>query len=113
MRPYVVYISGPISLGGTATPYQIRKYKRVFRIAAKNLYSKGYIPFSPLKNEAETWSGYMRKGIIQLMNSDRIFLLPDWEKSKGAVIERDLAVKLSIPVWLHSSKTYGWIIDGI
>ena len=93
-----VYLSGPISLGGTASPEQIAIYKSRFRVMAELIYAEGNLALSPLKNEANSWGEYMRKAITQMMNADSVLMLPDWRLSNGAVIEHNLALAIGIPI---------------
>lgn len=44
------------------------------------------------------WPICMRLCIAALMGADAIYLLPDWIGSRGARIERSLAVMLEMPV---------------
>jgi hypothetical protein len=93
-----VYLSGPISLGGTASPEQVQHYKEAFHVAALALYDNGHLPLSPLENEASSWEAYMRKAIAQMMSADSVLMLPDWRLSNGAVIEHNLALAIGIPI---------------
>lgn len=45
-----------------------------------------------------TWEEYMKNDISILIRCDEIHLLPDWKESKGAIIERNLAISLNIPI---------------
>lgn len=47
----------------------------------------------------QQWASFMRVDIKALMDCDGVALLPGWENSKGATVERDLAVALGIDVW--------------
>jgi hypothetical protein len=93
-----VYLSGPISLGGTASPEQVQMYKSRFRVMSGLIYAEGNIPLSPLENEANSWEEYMRKGIAQMMGADSVLMLPDWRLSNGAFIEHTLALAIGIPI---------------
>jgi len=46
----------------------------------------------------KSWLNYMKTDIIALMECDAIFLLENWEESKGACIEHSLAIKLGYEV---------------
>ena len=94
------YISGPISLGDTATAEDIERNKESFRMTARYLENAGDVPLSPLVNEGvgKTWNEYMRLDIALLMTADKIVMLPGWEHSRGARIEHDLAVALDMQV---------------
>ncbi|HDG9216723.1 TPA: DUF4406 domain-containing protein, partial [Pseudomonas aeruginosa] len=44
------------------------------------------------------WQTFMRDGIKRLMDCDILALLPGWERSRGANIERGLAITLGMHV---------------
>lgn len=89
-----VYISGPISNmpGNNVT---------AFAQAFIDLGKRGHFPVSPLHNglpSAAPWLDHMKADIAMLLTCDAVCLLPGWEKSKGANIERDLAYGLGMDV---------------
>lgn len=89
-----VYISGRIS--GLPEPL----YTRYFADAEKLLLSMGYKPYNPTKRgivPGYKWEDYMKEDIKVLCDCDAIYFLPNWMDSKGAVMEHDIAKKLSIP----------------
>ena len=43
------------------------------------------------------WTDYMKADIQKLCESDCVFFLDGWEKSKGAALERHIAEALEIP----------------
>jgi nucleoside 2-deoxyribosyltransferase len=45
-----------------------------------------------------TWLDYMRADIKALVDCDSVLILPGWEESRGARVERMLAEALGIPV---------------
>lgn len=72
-----------------------------FHAAAAYLRAQGYRVINPAEldegdTEPMSWAGYMRRDIKALMDCDLIAMLPDWERSKGATIEHDLAVDLGM-----------------
>jgi len=82
-----VYLAGPM----TGLPDY--NYP-AFRAAAKRLRAAGYTVANPADNPkpvCDTWLGYMRMGIKQLVQCDAIVLLPGWRNSRGASIEFELA----------------------
>ena len=93
-----VYIAGPMS-GLPDYNYP------AFNAEAARLRALGYEVFNPAENpkpEPETWQGYMRMAIAQLIQVDRVALLPNWDLSRGARVERDLAMNLDIDVCMAS-----------
>jgi hypothetical protein len=66
-----------------------------FHAAEAELRACGYETLNPASNpkpEPETWEGYMRLAIAQVVQADGLALLPGWMQSKGARVEQDLAV---------------------
>jgi len=68
----------------------------------RQLQGKGEI-FNPVKFCAHlpknsSWVEYMRKCIKVLSDCDEIHMLPNWEDSKGAIVEHDLAKALGIKI---------------
>lgn len=99
----IVYLSGPISLGDTASELQKSAYTAVFRAEAWRLKQMGYTVISPVDFPfRRTWQDYMRLGIKAVCECDIIALLPDWQLSSGAVLEMFVAKQLGVPVYLSS-----------
>jgi hypothetical protein len=96
-----IYIAGPIGLGKTATMQDVSNNLARFHSAAHALRQLGYA----VENPAETpqyhhwnWSDFMRSGITQLLSCNAVLLLPAWEQSRGARIEKELATSLGFDV---------------
>lgn len=71
-----------------------------FHEAAARLRATGAHVENPAENPEPacgSWEAYMRLAITQMLTCDEIALLPGWEKSRGAVIEHNLAVELRMP----------------
>ena len=99
-----VYLIGPISTGEGTPKVKIQ----VFRNAKEELETLGYLVETPLTNVAETWQGYMRKGITQMMGCDGVCLLPGWQSSRGASLEKYIANGLGmvaepLAVWMDKA----------
>lgn len=87
-----IYLAGPMS-GLPELNYP------EFNRAAAALRELGYQVENPAENPAPacgSWEGYMRLAIAQLVRCDEIHLLRGWSKSRGARIERQLAVDLGL-----------------
>lgn len=83
-----VYISGAIA------HYNIDERKGAFANAEQNLRNMGFSPVNPFKNglpDEAHWREHMRADIALL-------LLKDWELSKGAKLELDVASSCGIKV---------------
>lgn len=92
-----IYIAGPMS-GLPALNYP------AFHAMAVDLRAQGYHVENPAENPEPpcgSWQAYMRMAIQQLSTCDAVYLLPDWEQSKGARIERQLAADLGLEILGH------------
>lgn len=72
-----------------------------FNAVAVQLRALGYEVENPAENPVPpcgTWEGYMRLAVGQLVTCDEIHMLRGWSKSRGAVIERELAGHLGLVV---------------
>jgi hypothetical protein len=90
-----IYISGPI------TGLDTEQAKSNFQQAEDYLRSIGcHQVINPMKihpeNNAYTWHQYMRADLKALMDCDAIFMLPNWDQSRGAKIEKRLAEDIEI-----------------
>lgn len=86
-----VYISGKV------TGLQYEKAWMNFQEVEERLTEEGYDVVNPLKNGVDpddTWESHMREDIKLLMDCDAIYLMNNWEISKGAQIEQSLAESL-------------------
>jgi len=90
-----VYIAGPI----TGIPDRNR---HAFEAAAIYLSRMGYETVSPLEvnppGSCSSWNEAMRRDIPHLVSCDAVYLLPGWEKSRGAQIEQRLAFDLGLEI---------------
>ncbi|WP_269497258.1 dATP/dGTP pyrophosphohydrolase domain-containing protein [Castellaniella sp. S9] len=89
-----IYISGPMT-GMPDYNYP------AFNAAAASLRSAGYDVFNPAQNGVSptaAWTQHMRVDITALMDCDGILMLDGWMQSKGARLERHIAVQLDMPV---------------
>lgn len=91
-----VYISGQI----TGLEQEVAQAK--FEEAEILLVEKGYKPFNPMKLNPPTiskrWKEYMLDDIILLFNCDAIYLLDNWQESKGARIEHFIAKEMNMVI---------------
>jgi hypothetical protein len=93
-----VYISGPMS------GYPDLNFPAFFA-KEDELIEAGYKVINPARlnppkpadvSEDEYWQQCMKRDVVELMRADLIVLLKGWQKSRGAVIEYDLATNLGI-----------------
>lgn len=98
-----VYIAGPM----TGIPQH--NYP-AFAYVATALRGNGIDARSPHELDGgsmdRSWEWYMREALKMLLECDEIVLLPGWENSRGARIERDVAGALGMSVveWMGSRE---------
>ncbi|MDR1652898.1 MAG: DUF4406 domain-containing protein [Prevotellaceae bacterium] len=83
-----IYISGQV----TGLPFDEVTAK--FNEAEKYLLEKGFEVISPLKTGipyAFPWESHIAMDILFLLGCDAIYLLPNWNQSKGATLEKTIA----------------------
>lgn len=98
-----LYIAGPMS-GLPENNYP------AFFAAEEELKAAGHEVLNPARNpKCDSWAGYMRAGITQLMQADGVALLPGWGESEGAIIECTLAIKLGLDVFMSEDWASGEI----
>ena len=106
-RP-ILYISGPYSAGNGRTVADNIAVARKYAVAADKA---GWLPFTPHLNTA-----HFENDCPEISNDDwiegdlailrllpranaAVLLLPGWEQSKGARLERDWAIHLNLEVF--------------
>lgn len=89
-----IYVAGPMSnLPDLNFP--------AFHTAAGQLRAAGYEVINPAEinpDPSTPWTACMRADIAQLVTCDAIYLLPGWERSRGAHVEFTLARSLEMEV---------------
>ncbi|GMA52595.1 hypothetical protein GCM10025857_40110 [Alicyclobacillus contaminans] len=89
-----IYISGPM----TGLPeYNFPAFNRT----ASFLRSLGIEVINPAEGVTELdkpWDWYMRRALRLLLDADMVLMLPGWQQSPGARLERDVAQRLGMPV---------------
>ena len=86
-----IYIAGPI----TGDP----DYKAKFGAVKQTLEEQGYIVLNPAElPEGMTAGDYMRICMAMLDVADGIYMLPGWERSRGAEIEHRVAAYSIKPI---------------
>lgn len=91
-----IYISGKI------TGLDLQKAKSNFREAHINLTAQGSHAVNPMievvYHSGKTWSDYMVGALKLLLDCDAIFMLKNWEESKGAKLEYHIAKELGLKI---------------
>lgn len=96
-----IYLAGPMT-GLPEFNYP------AFHAEAARLRQLGYHVENPAENATPacgSWAGYMRQALAQLVTCETIALLPGWLASRGANIERALAVDLGIKIIMAADIT--------
>lgn len=91
-----VYIAGPM----TGIP---NLNFPAFHEAARRLRAEGHLAVNPAEINADPSAGWlecMRADIRELVTCEAIFLLPGWELSRGATLERHIAERLGFAILL-------------
>jgi len=106
-RP-ILYISGPYSAGNGRT---VEDNIAVARAHAEAAARKGWMPFTPHLNTAHFEDSCPNVSHQEWLDGDltilralshagvAVLLLPGWEQSKGARLERDWAIHLNLEVF--------------
>ncbi|MBR5862280.1 MAG: DUF4406 domain-containing protein [Bacteroidales bacterium] len=76
----IIYISGPIT--------GVENYKEAFNKAEQELTAAGFLVLSPTCLPKGLSNGkYMRIDLAMIDCADAVLFLPDWDRSKGALVE--------------------------
>lgn len=98
-----VYIIGAV----TGLPYEEARLK--FSKAAEGLRLRGWIPVNPtdIVPIGASWNDAMKLCITALINCDMVLLLPDWQESKGGILELTIARNFEMPEMRYSLAMSG------
>jgi len=96
-----VYVAGPMT--------GIENYNfPAFNAAANRLRGAGFTALNPADHgvvDGAEWGDYLRYDIGILATCERIHLLDDWEKSKGAALEVSIATALGMEISYETDGT--------
>ncbi len=89
----IIYIAGKITGD--------KNYKRKFNKAEKMLKGRGFETLNPAKliDPKKEYDEQMKDCLMLIDKADTIYLLKDWQDSKGAKIEKDYALNTGKVVW--------------
>ena len=97
-----LYLAGPMSnLPAMNFP--------AFHSAAADLRALGHEVVNPAEINTDpgaAWLTCMRADIKQLVDCEAICLLPGWENSRGATLERQIAIGLGLQVYALFDLVY-------
>lgn len=91
--PKRIYVIGPV----TGIPEGNRP---LFEAAREKLGDEGWeveLPHDTIAPDAE-WRAAMRQSITRMLANDVVAALPGWQQSRGAALERSLALAVGMPV---------------
>ena len=91
------YVAGKI----TGLPREDVKEK--FNMITSQLTNQGYLVVNPLavNDNSQSWDVAVRNDIKIMLECDEVHLLPDWQESRGAQLERDIALRLGMNLVYH------------
>ncbi|MFI5196905.1 MAG: DUF4406 domain-containing protein [Chitinophagales bacterium] len=91
------YIAGKI----TGLPKGHVKDK--FNVIANQLTRMGYHVVKPVSvtDDSQPWDDAVRSDIKNMLECDEVHLLHDWQESRGAQLERDIALRLGMRIVYH------------
>ena len=89
-----IYVSGPMT-GLPGLNFD------TFHAKTAELRAEGHFVINPAEINCDPtagWNECMRADIAQLVTCDAVYMLPGWEKSRGATLEHHIASALSMQV---------------
>lgn len=91
------YIAGKVT--GLPKNHVVSKFNTV----EDQLISMGYQVVKPqaVYEDNASWDVAVRGDIKKMLECDEVHLLPDWQDSRGAQLERDIALRLGMQVVYH------------
>lgn len=97
-----VYIAGKI----TGLDYE--EAESYFMFASTVLEKAGHTPINPLdkvsEQEGKSWVEYMCEDMAFVLTADALYMLSNWQDSKGARVEHAVARELGLPIFYAASE---------
>lgn len=96
-------------IAGKVTGLPATQAKNKFKQFENKLIKQGYEVVNPITHIVTTsqhriikdWSDEMKVCIPAMLHCDELHLMPCWQESRGAVLERDIALRLGMQVVYH------------
>lgn len=101
-------ITKAVYIAGKVTGEPISQCTMKFGAAQKKWEQKGYEVMNPLalvNDFKATWTNAMRICIVALAQASEAYFLSDWQESRGARLEHEIAKALGIPIWYEDEKS--------
>ena len=90
-------------IAGKITGFPKGDVKDKFNTMAQQLSGMGYHVVKPdgVYDDTKTWNDAVKNDIRKMLECDEVHLLSDWQDSRGAQLERDIALRLGMQVIYH------------
>lgn len=90
-------------IAGKITGLNLIEASQKFGRKQKELHEQGYETVVPLDIVPHkcSWQEAMKICIPAMLDCDEVHLLPCWQDSPGAKLERDIALRLKMPIVHH------------
>jgi|688.fasta_scaffold167701_4 hypothetical protein len=95
-----IYLSGKIT--GLTYEQAFDKFAKAEKTAS-TLAKEVINPMTLNHNHDKSWESYMLEDIKYLFNCDSIFMINNWDESKGARIEYFIAREMKIEIFFEES----------
>ena len=97
---HTIYLSGPMTIVGPPdyNAAEFKKWAEIYR-------ARGWRVLSPPELDhgdfSQPYAHYMKRDIRVLASEgvDRIYMLPNWQQSKGAKLEKHIGEVLGVEIW--------------
>lgn len=93
-----IYLSGPMTGYPEFNSTEFKRYAAHYR-------ARGWEVFSPPETDDGDWTKpyayYIKRDILALVQDgvERIYLLPNWHQSKGALLEKHIGETIGLGIW--------------
>lgn len=111
MENLVVFICGPFR---SSNPIHMERHKMQAAMLAYHVWELGVACICPHTNSGFLYGEFPEELFLEgcltiLERCDALLLLPCWEKSEGACIERQMAIEKQIPIFYDIKMLKIWL----